>query len=66
MKTSDISIIIDKFIESNSSAIIFDGNWGIGKTYAIDRLLNEERHTKEIYDYCNLHYISLFGFKDIF
>ncbi len=65
MKTSDIGTIIDKFIESNLSAIIFDGNWGIGKTYAIDKLLTEERHTKEIYDYCNLHYISLFGFKDI-
>lgn len=65
MKTSDIGTIIDKFIESNSSAIIFDGNWGIGKTYAIENLLNEERHTKEIYDYCNLHYVSLFGFKDV-
>ena len=65
MKTSDISAIIEKFIESNSSAIIFDGNWGIGKTYAIEKLLNEERYTREIYDYCNIHYISLFGFKDI-
>lgn len=65
MKTSDIGTIIDKFIESNSSAIIFDGNWGIGKTYAIEKLLNEERYTKNIYDYCNLHYISLFGFRDI-
>ncbi len=65
MKTSDIGAIIDKFIESNSSAIMFDGNWGIGKTYAIEKLLKEERYTKNIYDYCNLHYISLFGFKDI-
>ena len=51
VKTSDIGTIIDKFIESDSSAIIFDGNWGIGKTYAIENLLNVQRHTKEIYDY---------------
>lgn len=65
MKASDIGNIIDNFLESTSSAIIFDGNWGIGKTYAIEKLLNEDRYKKEIYDYCKIHYISLFGFQDI-
>ena len=65
MKTSDIGAIIDKFIESNATAIMFNGNWGIGKTYAVQQLLSEDRYKKEIYDYCNIHYISLFGFKNI-
>ena len=65
MKTSDIGQIIDKFIASNATAIMFDGNWGIGKTYAIEKLLLEDRHTKKIYDNCKMHYISLFGFKNV-
>ena len=65
MKTSDIGTIVDKFIDSNATAIMFNGNWGIGKTYAIQQLLLEDRYKKEIYDYCNIHYISLFGFKNI-
>ena len=63
MKTSDIGPIIDNFIESNANAIMFNGNWGIGKTYAVQQLLMEDRYKKEIYDYCNIHYTSLFGFK---
>ena len=51
MKTSDIGAVIDKFIESNATAIMFNGNWGIGKTYAVQQLLSEDRYKKEIYDY---------------
>ncbi len=65
MKTKDIENIIENFIVSESSAILLDGAWGIGKTYAIQQLLLEDRYKKEIYDNCNMHYISLFGFKDI-
>ncbi|MBQ6979491.1 MAG: hypothetical protein IJR66_00135 [Clostridia bacterium] len=65
MKTSDIGNIIDNFIESPATAIMFNGNWGIGKTFAIDTLLNKDRDKKKIYDFCNIHYISLFGFKNI-
>lgn len=47
MKTSDIGTIVDKFIDSNATAIMFNGNWGIGKTYAIQQLLLEDRYKKE-------------------
>ena len=43
MTTNDIGKIIKKFIESKESAIIIDGNWGIGKTYAIDDFLKIEK-----------------------
>lgn len=65
MKTSHIEFIIENFITSNATAIVFDGNWGIGKTFAIEAFLTDTKCRKEIYDNCNFHYISLFGYKDI-
>lgn len=65
MTTNDIGKIIKKFIESNESAIIIDGNWGIGKTYSIDNFLKYEKDKDAAFDGCVFHYISLFGFKDI-
>lgn len=65
MTTNDIGKIIKKFIESNESAIIIDGNWGIGKTYSIDNFLKYEKDKDAAFDDCVFHYISLFGFKDI-
>lgn len=65
MTTNDIGKIIKKFIESKESAIIIDGNWGIGKTYAIDDFLKIEKDKEAAFDDCIFHYISLFGFQDI-
>lgn len=65
MTTNDIGKIIKKFIESNESAIIIDGNWGIGKTYSIDNFLKYEKDKDAAFDDCVFHYISLFGFQDI-
>lgn len=65
MTTNDIGKIIKKFIESNESAIIIDGNWGIGKTCSIDDFLKHEKDKEAAFDDCKFHYISLFGFKDI-
>ncbi len=65
MTTNDIGKIIKKFIESNESAIIIDGNWGIGKTCSIDDFLKHEKDKEAAFDDCKFHYISLFGFQDI-
>ena len=65
MTTNDIGKIIKKFIESKESAIIIDGNWGIGKTYAIDDFLKIEKDKEAAFDDSIFHYISLFGFQDI-
>ena len=65
MTTNDIGKIIKKFIESKESAIIIDGNWGIGKTCSIDNFLKYEKDKDTAFDDCVFHYISLFGFKDI-
>lgn len=65
MTTNDIGKIIKKFIESKESAIIIDGNWGIGKTYAIDDFLKIAKDKEAAFDDCIFHYISLFGFQDI-
>ena len=65
MTTNDIGKIIKKFIESNESAIIIDGNWGIGKTFSVNEFLKNEKDKKAAFDDCVFHYISLFGFKDI-
>lgn len=54
MKTSNIEFIIENFITSNATAIVFDGNWGIGKTYAIETFLTDKKCRKEIYDNCNI------------
>lgn len=60
MKTLDIVNVIEGFIDDEASAILIDGKWGIGKTYAIERFLgNGERRREKIY------YLSLFGFKDV-
>ncbi len=65
MTTNDIGKIIKKFIESNESAIIIDGNWGIGKTFSVNEFLKNEKDKEAAFDDCIFHYISLFGFKDI-
>ena len=65
MRASHIEFIIENFITSNATAIVFDGNWGIGKTYAIETFLTDKKCRKEIYDNCHFHYVSLFGYKDI-
>lgn len=64
MKSTDIGNIINKFIESNATAIMFAGDWGIGKTYEIQQFLLENRYKKESKECSNIHYISLFGFKN--
>lgn len=65
MTTNDIGKIIKRFVESEESAIIIDGNWGIGKTCSIDDFLKHEKDKEAAFDDCKFHYISLFGFQDI-
>lgn len=65
MTTNDIGKIIKKFIESKESAIIIDGNWGIGKTFSVNEFLENEKDKDAAFDDCVFHYISLFGFQDI-
>lgn len=65
MTTNDIGKIIKKFIESKESAIIIDGNWGIGKTFSVNEFLENKKDKDAAFDDCVFHYISLFGFQDI-
>ena len=53
MRADCIYDIIKKFGCFSYDCILFDGPWGIGKTYAIDKALEEQE---------NVCSISMFGF----
>lgn len=55
MKADNIKTIIEKIDDLPYRAILFDGVWGIGKTYAIDEALKEND---------NVCKISMFGLND--
>ena len=58
MKTSDIQLILTKFLnETNYRSILIDGKWGIGKTSEFKRWFDAlpRRSKKHIY------YFSIFG-----
>lgn len=52
MKADYIEEIVKKMNELPYKAILFDGTWGIGKSYAIDKALNTDR---------NVCKVSMFG-----
>lgn len=55
MKADDIKTIIEKLDKLPYKAILFDGAWGIGKTYAVNETLKENS---------NVCKISMFGLND--
>ena len=55
MRADYIQEIVNKFEELPYECILFDGVWGIGKTYAIDEALKEQE---------NVCRISMFGLKN--
>ncbi|KJG10733.1 hypothetical protein C0W96_02110 [Photobacterium kishitanii] len=58
--TDHTKIALDQYcsLESVDYAILFDGDWGIGKTYSIKEFLNTKYEGKYIY-------VSLFGLSSI-
>lgn len=55
MKADKIKDIVDKLNKLPYKCILFDGKWGIGKTYAVGHVLKRKR---------NVCRISLFGLQD--
>lgn len=55
MRADYIQEIVNKFEELPYECILFDGVWGIGKTYAIDEALKEQE---------NVCRISMFGLQN--
>lgn len=55
MKADKIKDIVDKLNKLPYKCILFDGKWGIGKTYAVSHALKRKR---------NVCQISLFGLQD--
>ena len=61
MKVNEIKKELQNFIDSDLNAILFNGAWGIGKTYNTKEFLADKKFMKEKnYKYL---YVSLFGKK---
>ena len=59
MKVEDIEKVIENLISNNQlSAILLDGQWGIGKTYTVMEYLKTRKD-------CKVGYTSLFGKNSI-
>ena len=59
MKVQDIEKVIENLIDNNQlSAILLDGQWGIGKTYTVMEYLKTRTN-------CKVGYTSLFGKNNI-
>lgn len=56
MKADYIRIVVKKLEDLPYKAILFDGKWGIGKSYAINEVLEEND---------NVCKISIFGLEDV-
>lgn len=76
MKCHDIINVLIDFEKLNYKAILFNGKWGIGKTYQVKKYVKDfesrKKNIKKITDdkskyefYSNVYYISVFGFKSI-
>ena len=63
MKTKDISKVMDTFLVSeNEKAIFIHGEWGIGKTYNVNKYLKDKKHIKkDLKVKLKYVYSSLFG-----
>ncbi len=55
MKADYIKKIVNEYEDLPYKCILFDGSWGIGKSYAIEQALSDKKYI------CN---ISMFGIKD--
>lgn len=55
MKADYIKEIINQYKDLPYKCILFDGPWGVGKSYAIDQALSDDK---------NACHISMFGIKD--
>ena len=64
MKVNEIYNELDNFLNSDLSAILFDGDWGIGKTYQAKLFLNDKKIKKK-HKKWKFYYISLFGKKSL-
>lgn len=63
MKISQIKDVLVSFLQnkSNDAAILIDGPWGCGKTFAINNIIKDlEEQERKI-----ITYVSLFGIKNI-
>lgn len=59
MKTTDISNVLEEFVESNNRSLLIDGPWGCGKTYQIKEFINKQKNKRKCY------YLSIFGTNSI-
>lgn len=57
MKVTEIEKILNNFIHNNQKSILIDGNWGVGKTYQINKFIKNHPNSKNF----KFIYISLFG-----
>lgn len=63
MDVGSIENVMQNFIKDSDNAILLTGTWGIGKTYHINRFMQDKKYRKENkYEYL---YISLFGKKSL-
>lgn len=58
MKSKDLSVVIEEFVNSNHRSILIDGPWGCGKTYQYQQYREKSKKKK-------IFYVSLFGKESI-
>ena len=57
MKVNKITDVLDKFLTNNQKTILINGDWGVGKTYQVNKFVKTHPNTKCL----KIIYISLFG-----
>lgn len=63
MKVNEIKSELQEFVKGDLNAILFNGAWGIGKTYNVKQFLSDKKFRKK--NKFKYHYISLFGKKSL-